>query len=251
MTTITREELEATKKKHLKYFDYAETPIKKWISTYLEKELKDVFDDLNEENCDVILFNHDNKQWCVDFEIENSDHKAMIESKYWEEQQCEKLSNSVKIMLEAVNFTYYPIINTMQNYKKNMQNIVPKFDPETLSFYFNAVCIEKINYDNILNKLNYLRYVKTDNPEMKDEKIDDEIKKYELLINEYDLDKIKKLEKEINELNEKISTKKRLYINIFEIEEIDEELKLKRLPEISEPFHFHDEESLVDQLKKL
>jgi hypothetical protein len=302
MSSITREEMEANKKKNLKYFDYAELPIKKWISSYLDKQLNEIFDDINEDQYDVILFNHNNKQWCVDFEIENSNCKAMIDSNYWEEEKCEKLNNSVKIMLEAIQFVYYPIINTMQNYKKNMQNIIPKFDPETLSFYFHAICLEKIQYDNIMNNINYLLFVKNNHNNMINnlnntnknqekkldtidensneltnlnntnntnnlnnnekkidinkikqelEKIDIELKKNFILLESYDNDKIKERENEIDQFNKNLIDKKRLYINIYEILEIEEELKLKRLPEISTPFHFTDEESLVDQLKKL
>jgi hypothetical protein len=269
MTTITRDELEAKRKKHLKYFDYTEVPIKKWISSYLNKPVNEIFDDYNEENYDLILFNYKNKQWCVEYELEEYNHPAMIEGEFWKNEKCEKLDESVKILLEAMSFVYYSIVNTLTNneYKKIMKQIVPKFDVETLSFYLHSIVIERIQYDSIMYKLsmtlnkkkelqNFLN--KNDIEDINRLKImneiktlDDEIKKITIETNNYNEKDIEKKELENNEFNKTLSNKKKLFINVYEIETIEEELKMKRLPEIAPHFKFDDEESLVEQLKKL
>jgi hypothetical protein len=269
MTTITRDDLEAKRKKHLKYFDYTELPIKKWISSYLDKHVREIFDDYDEENYDVILFNYKNKQWCVEYELEEHNHIAMIDSNFWKEEKCEKLDESVKILLEAMSIVYYSITNTLTNktHKKSMENIVPKFDVETLSFYLQSIVIDRIQYNSILHRLNMFtnkknglqHFLNTDDIEDIDrlkimneiKTIDEEIKKITLESNKYDEKEIEKKEIETNEFNKTILNKKRLFINVYEIEEIEEELKMKRLPEIAPLFKFDDEETLVDQLKKL
>jgi hypothetical protein len=269
MTTITRDEIESKRKKHLKYFDYAEIPIKKWISSYLDKQCKDVFDDYNEDIYDVILFKYKNKQWCVEYELEEFNHPIMFESEFWKEEKCEKLDESIKILLEAMSFVYYSVVNTIpnNNYKKIMENIVPKFDVSTLSFYFNGISLYKIQYENIFSRFNIISERKKYLIEMLNKKdinendkikineeiknINEEIKKVFNELNKYDKNEIEKKDIEINEFNKNISNKKRLYIHVYEIEEIEEELKFKRLPEIDTPFKFDDEESLSEQLKKL
>lgn len=193
----------------MKYFNYAETPIKEWIADILEESVDVLFDDYTGES--DILFMTSNSEYFKCYLSTESLHedpdRDNIVVGMDEFRKNHDFTKSASVLFDAVMAVFKPITHTMSNLKSRMQFTFPSFNEKYMRFEMNDV--------------NHLRYEKQG-------ALDNIAKAKELI------DKIKdKTEKEFTDILTQLNTKQIEYFTKFNsIKDIDiiardEECKLQ------------------------
>jgi hypothetical protein len=203
------EEEDETKKWSMKYFNYAETPIKEWIADVLEESVDVLFDDYTGES-DIICMTSESKYYKFYLSTESSNENLDLPNlavSIEEFRNNPDFTKSASILFDSVMTVFKPITHTMSNLKSNMIYSFPAFNEKYMRFEMNEV--------------NHLRYEKQG-------ALDNIAKSKELI------DKIKdKTEKEFTDIRSQLYEKQMEFFNKFnsikdsDILARDEECKLQ------------------------
>lgn len=130
--------IEDKQKWAMRFFDYAEAPIKEWIAAYLEEDPEGVFSDYNKES-DILSTEEDKKYYYLYLTTvpKDIDHSFNVDKDYF--NQSDKLRKASSIMFDAVYTVYPPIVKTMVNMDHKMENIYPEFIEDGMFFRFKMI----------------------------------------------------------------------------------------------------------------
>lgn len=155
MSDRSKQEIE--EEKHglaMKFFDYAEVPIKEWIANYLNVTQEELFGNEKDES-DIINIQINNNYHQIYYTIWNTPGQPNSVIPSSEYKKHENLRKAMSIMFDAVRVVFPCVVKAMKKLNSSMENVFPKFSQETLSFSFNMVNHLKIKKDshtkNILN----------------------------------------------------------------------------------------------------
>ncbi len=268
----------------MKLFDYAENPVKQWITALINMRktanVEEIFSDYKDEYDQLITRTDDiqyslyltpfpNETKTVEIKLEDGktierntafliDHKEIEYSK----ELCRGIGN----MIEALLKVYGPVVNTMnEEYKEYLIDIEPCFNEQTMYFEFRKVSTLRRKKQQAFNAImDSMRYYEIYNnmPEDKKEKLDKEklkennekIEKIKLesmvLHNSISEEDIKKSEDECAMANILLNNVEKLYIVGEKNAEIALNDKIKRLPELGNTFHDPEEEDIIEKFKR-
>lgn len=307
-------ENEERKKQALRFFDYAENPIKDWIAQFLDRDPTQVFDKY-EDQSDVISLTVEDKHYLVylsqnppnittckkraldkeamdALEKELNNPEAKVENIYKEvesltafvlpekpktnkgQNEYFKILTALSMMQDAI-YNVYPFVakslyqlntnNAEQKIDNPFDDVVPIFDPDDKTFvlakinkyhyqkeYANHQIIECTKQlKKIADGVKDPRFDKANLPMLEENKNKilkiraDEIEKH----NKITFDMINEQQVLCNEANKKLNHH-RLYIVLEERNVEDNDLMMKRLPEIGDKYEDLEEESLIEKFKK-
>lgn len=279
--SFSAEEHEEKQRQHLKYFDYAELPVKRWVASYLRQPPELLFDKMTDlQETDGIIFENAGKYWKLYLEPRNLDGPA-FDMKPWLNNQ--KLNNAVKMILDAFQLVYIPVVMTT-NYTNNtcetsddiklyMDLVAPKFDPKNMCVEFMPVSQEEMKFlglknrllslDNSLEQIQKIMEKKLDlnNPEilkhyniMKDEqpKIIAEKAKLEADLSKINHELIRTQKAKLPEISARLENQKKLYIVLEEYQHnINNEFVQKRLPVFGSQYTEPGDESWLKELEEM
>jgi len=258
--SISRAQLEEEKSKWgLKYFDYAEAPIKQWIALYLHTPVEQVFTDYDGDQDFISVESNGN---FYNLYLTTVPPEKELSLDIFKEQ--EKLQHAGMILFQAVQTVYTPVVETMS--EKKLNNIIPSFDQEKLCFSFHRINSLKAKKDQALHNLQMIMFQmeRINNPDnikedAKEEvaKIKDQLQKLMIeetvIINSITDEQIAQEEALCNEFNE--TSHPLLYYAIRTKEDLDDEDILKKMADVGEryrdPDDSDDSEENLDIVKEL
>jgi hypothetical protein len=255
----------------MKFFDYAETPIKEWISAHLQATQQDIFNEEKTE-ADILSVCAKGKYYRLYYTVFKDDVEEVAKDEYVSDEDIRK---AMSMLYDAVRLVFPCVIASMQKYKDKLTDIVPKFNQNNLTYSFNMINQLKLNralhmknmqdiqvqmakinqkLDNINKELNK----KTKTPEdiemlrngneIRDNLIitlNDEIKKVNAITEE----SIKERDAHCETINKELSTSIKLYLIVTK-DKPDDDAIMKRLPKFGMEYQDPDEETFIDTLKK-
>lgn len=274
------------KKWAMKYFDYADIPIKEWISAVLDEDANHLFDDYEDDDNDTDLLNiKDENDRTFSFYLTafpENDKKTFALTPD-EIKDSPKLSRAMKLMFDSVYTVFPPVVKTMSNMNHKMEDVFPVFDDKYHAFKLtklNGLAHKRMalmkNMDQIIYQFGQLKE-KTqalDNMiKQAEEKKDDEVlmdlkqkkeqsdeleqklqtmaQDTESQINEITKEKMELSQQECDGMNKLLEDAPMLYLCCeMDKDNISTEVKLRGMPEFGVPFQDPDEESYVDKYKK-
>ena len=245
---ISSSSIDEKKKWAMKFFDYAENPVKCWISNYLQEDTEFIFNDYKDE-VDVITTEYNGYYYTFYFSTISNEDSPNFDISDDDFKNSTKLRQAASILYDAINTVYMPIVSTMSNMSHKMENIFLEFVEKNMCFRFTMV-------NNLLMKRNF--YIKSL------QKIEKEISKKnenynELLsnresivieLNNIEDSDVKALDEECKIMNKKLQDGPFLYIHAGKNEDIKKEIKYKRLPEFGLKYQDPDEDNYIDMIKK-
>lgn len=274
------------KKWAMKYFDYADVPIKEWISAVLDEDTSHLFDDYDEDNNETDILNvkdENNNTFSFYLTAFPEDDKPTFVLTPEEVKESPKLSRAMKLMFDSVYTVFPPVVKTMSNMNHRMEDIFPVFDDKYHAFKLTRVNglahkrmglmknMEQIIYQfgqltektqeldrtikqaeekNDIEVLNVLHQKKQQSREL-ETKLQDLAHDTETQINEITKDLMELSQQECDSVNKMLESAPMLYLCCErDKDDISNEIKLRGLPDIGVPFQDPDEESYVDQYKK-
>ena len=272
--SFSAEEHEEKQRQHLKYFDYAELPVKRWIADYLGHPASALFDRCEQTETDGIIFENNGKYWKVYLEHRPGDNMA-FDIKPW--LNNEKFNNAMKMIMDAFQLVYMPVIMTITYpdpaLKTYIELVAPKFNPQLMRVELMPVSYEEMKFLGLKNRLLQINQTndqiakvmekKLDlkNPEvlrnfnlMKEEqgKIAAEKSRLEADIAAVDHEKIKEQRAKLPEISAKLLNHKKLYIVLEEYRhDMNNQLVQKRLPVFGHQYADPDDETWREKLEEL
>jgi hypothetical protein len=256
----TRQETEEEKKAWaMRFFDYAETPIKEWVSSYLEEDMETVFPDYTADS-DIISIQEDNgthyNVYLTPFPTTIKDGTAFIVEKNIF-NTSEKLKKAASLLFDAVYAVYVPVIKSMVNMRHRMEDIFPKFNDKQMYFEFNMV-----NKYYMLKQQAGQHLIKIDEQfdRIKDIHTQDanEIRTKLATLNMEYSEKHNAITKEILDTQEGLCIKEnaifalgtKLYIVLETNIKPKDDIIMKHLPDFGLKYQDPDEDNYVDRYKK-
>ena len=278
-----QEILEEQKKFAMKYFDYAECPVQKWIANYLNTDVNSIFVDFK-DNSDIISVKHENDYYTLYLStVVNNFDIATMES-------SDSIKKAASLLYDAVRNVFVPVVKTISNVscqaagqvadttiiipsetpwdKTNL--LVPMFCDKTMSFSlmaFNRYKMEKKNYETELNNIcQQLERIKNQNIPLPHKKQAEGIKKQlitmqvEVLkkLNDIPDEKIEAVDKQCEELNKTLANLAtadnsacKLYMHLEKNIKPTDETIGSRLPSFGFTYQDPTEDNYIDDLRKI
>jgi hypothetical protein len=237
-----------------KIFQCSETPIKEWISLfindYVKVNIEELFPDYVDDS-DVIAYEDNKKHYTAYLVTMPHDAVSFVDT---ELLKLENTQKACSMLYDGVRMVFPAVVQTInEEYKKYVDGIIVSFNNEKMSFTLTKVNIKKFKFEKAKEQMELLIKFKenTSNPdELK--QINELLMKSEDLIKSISIDDIVDEQKLCDEINEKLKNADQLHIAIEENSESVElmEAALHRLPTIGVSYQDPDEETLVDKLKK-
>lgn len=269
---MSRQQIEEERwKLSMKFFDYADNPIKEWIAHYLAQEPNDIFDDYSTAS-DVIVISIDGVSYSVylspfpgNLASDTAFHFDPARLK-----ETENLRSATSVLFDAV-FTVFPaIINSQKTdgnahaVKQQLLDVHPKFHNDSMSFSLEMVNRAKYEYErekeNLLKTYTTLNQVKeklesfkhsderdllAKNPTVKSKKamvesgeelatrMQADLEKLALKVNAISQENILANEKQCDAVNENLRARNcRLYMVLEENVNACDDVFIKKLPVI-------------------
>ncbi len=148
---------EDQKKIVMKYFDYAESAVKKFIALYLDKSPESLFNDYSEEH-DVISFEYKGDYLSCYLSCEpknmlsvNNNRVSASSVDLNEIKDNENLKKAVGMLFNSVYFVY-PVLVKIANDNK-LENLFPFFHEDNLSFEYRMANQYLHKKEQALNEL--------------------------------------------------------------------------------------------------
>lgn len=258
MDVLDRATSEEEKAKFIeKLFSYAETPIKEWLSEYLNKPAEEVFDDFVDDG-KTLGFESDGKFYHGYLITAEPNKGPFVDKNLLEIEQVKK---ACSMLYDSVLTVLKPVALQVEELK----DIWLSFDNDKLAFkpvLLNTLKYKKYSaiqkYQNLSYRLQELQNIDPEslnaidrtalNEDLRSTKVslDHEHKTIDEISNE----EIQRLDDEYEDLNEQRQNANWLYLviddNLDQAELIDE--SLKRLPEFG--IKYHDGEPFSEIIKK-
>lgn len=259
MSNISQQEiLEEQKKYAMKFFDYAETPIQKWLAMYFCIPVKTLFPDFKDDT-DLISVEESGNYYIL--YITEKQLESPCDYSYMENSIS--IKKAASLLFDAVRNTFFAIVKTMNGHKDVSELLIPIFNDSIMAFElkaFNRLAMEKDQADKELlqissqmQKLNDMNNVKAENRkqimQLKTQLSQlqtDCLKKY----NSITTDSITKMDNKCEELNKTLFGAPKLYIVLEKNTKPSAEQVAKRLPVFGIQYQDVDEDSYIDTLRK-
>ena len=220
----------------MKYFDYAEQPIKDLIFRYIKQvsgdniNIKDVFCDYKEEK-DIISVEDKGKYYMLEIDTRHKINSIEAEKL----TNCDNVQKAISILYQSIFTVYMPVVQTMdEKYRKILHAVFPRPD----KLYFQLECINHLKEEKeyILQRMNELM----NRPKENKLNIITALNQYAEHLSNIKDSEIEKLGSECNEKNKQLLNYK-LWINISEERKFSNEQIMSRLPVIGELYEEPDE----------
>jgi hypothetical protein len=271
MTDENKSRAELDQEKHkwaMKYFDYAENPIKEWISDLLDEDITAIFDDYTEDS-DILSVEDQGNYYTLYLTAYPEKTPSFHASK--DDLMNNKIVNkSTSMMFESVYTVYAPVVQSMSSMKHKLENIFPKFDEKLMCFYFSmvnsAAAKRQQVHKNLIKISDQFKQLREVNTIDSDEKINNErneqkveLEKQLILMQTEELENLSKLgddvcdkeEEECKRMNEIYKNSSKLYICLdMNKTDQDNEQVMKRMPKFGLNYQDPDEDNYIDKLKK-
>lgn len=258
MSQLSPQEIAEKKKEFMmKFFDYAETPIQKWLSKYFKDKTKTLFPDFKDET-NFVNVDCDGKYYSVKLSISRTPEQKISEKLL----QNDNMKRAISLLFDATRNVFFPITHTIKKHTAECKLYIPMFNEKDMCFElkaFNSLELQKIKYDEELGKI-ATQIARLDPKNIKPEMLKEAdgyrkklfavqievMKKY----NSITSDDIKKVEEECIALNEKAKKLTPLYIIVDAEAKKDLSQVIKRLENIGSRYYDPEEESELDKLIK-
>lgn len=251
------ESIEEQKKWSMRFFDYAEAPIKEWLAEYLEEDVECLFADYKEHS-DVLSVESDGDQYT--FYItphKNPDEKTFdIDEKRFKGDVA--LRKATSIIFDAVKTVYMPVMTTILRFSNKVNSLAPAFDEKNMRFYLTMVNKPLMKRKEALKPMGEIEHQLQRLKGCTEEKANElrsqlhEVKRQRLqMYAAVTDDDVKIADGECKRLNELLVNGPYLYICAECNIEPDEEHIVRRLPHIGVRYEDPDSNTLVEQLKNL
>lgn len=253
-----QEEIEEKKKWALKYFDYAEDPIKEWIAAQLEETVDILFDDYKQMS-DIISTEIDKVYYTLYLtpfpsELRNGTAFNLSKEQF---RTMPKLQKAASKMFEAVYTVFPPVIKTMTNMTHRLEDVFPEFDEDLMCFRFRMVNKYEIIKNQAIQMLDKIR----DQFERIKDKEGEEFEKISEQLKSLQIEQINKLngisasdcsaqEEKCGLANESFNKGARLYMVLDVNVKPDDDVIMKRLPDFGLKYQDPDEENYIDRYKR-
>lgn len=253
------EALEEEKRWELKFFDYAENPIKEWIAKYLEETTETIFDDYKEES-DVIGVEENGDHYILYLTSSPTNLKngSAYAINLEDLKNMPNVARASKLLFDSVCKTYGAIVQSMSNLGQKMEDVFPKFVSPEMYFKFMYINREKMEREKaqyVLSQIEMqlvrIRDVDSEDANKLKEKLvslqDETIEK----LNKYTEEEVSRKEKLCTEVNEKLDGCAKLYMVAEKNEDMrDEDEIMKRMPEIGRRYEDPDDEPMFDKIQR-
>ena len=265
---MSRGKEEEEKKKLVdKFFNYAEAPIKEWLSEYLGVETNEVFPDYNEDSDDIgVQFNK--QQYNVYLLSMNASEPSMVDPKLMSDS--EEIRKACSMLFDAVQMVMPSVVHTADSkFTESLKGHHCTFDEKTMSFslivvntpeYKKTTAVQQyqqsINFKKMITEklaepgLNE-NIVLEINAKMK--QVDGVLSEAKKAYEEVSEEDIIKEEARCAAIREKLNTANKLYIVVDKMDAADADdinESLKRLPVFGLTYEDTEDESFVNKLKK-
>jgi hypothetical protein len=257
-----QEIIEEREKFAMKMFDYAESPIKKWISQCLGKNPEELFADYNDDY-DRISIEFNNKYYNMYLSTEKP--KKLFDVGMMKDS--ESIRKAASLLYDSVQNVFTPVITASTiadlNLRKKTMLMAPLLNEAEMNFrivYINKLDIEIKNYDQQLSGIGFQikrlsdpTKIKAEGKEKAKELLDKLFKMQADCLakrNAIDKEELKKIDSECKDFNSEIEAYPRLYMVFEQNNAGDMKLLNNRLPQIGTAYQDPDEETFVDKFKK-
>jgi len=238
-----------------KMFNCTESPIKEWIATFLDAEVKYVFTDYV-DNSDVIGFQENDKHYNAYVVTLNHDTTSQVNPELL--KNSEKTRKACSILYDAVYKVFPSVAPTCSDEYLNMVvGLRPIFDEKTMSFKLFRINGKSAQLQLALEqKYKIMELLSKSESELTiDQKagIDNSLKKIDDIIKNNTKQVLDDDELICNLTNNKLETYDKLYIVVEECDENNQEnmeTSMRRLPVFGLSYQDPDEETYIDKLKK-
>lgn len=265
---MSRAEAEEEKKKMIeKFFNSAESPIKEWISEYLNVDPEKVFPDYDEDS-DDIGFKYKNTQYNAYLISMGPNEPSMVNKNLL--KSSEEVRKACSMLFDAVQMVMPSVLHTSdKEFADDLKGLHFQFDEDTMSF--GLIVVNTAQYKKVMSVQHYQQVMQIKgsleaklNEPNTDENNISEIKKQlvkveELIIKakssyeEISNEDIEKEDERCKFVTEKLKLANKLYIVVEELDSNDVDAMnegLKRLPMFGTTYQDTEDESFVDKLKK-
>ncbi len=245
-----------------KFFSCAESIIQEWVADYLQKPIRELFNDYQDES-DVIGFMYNKKHYSaylvtMPYGTESLIDKHVLDADEKAKKACSMLYDAVREVFMAVTGSLAESKSYSQTEINNIRSLMPVFTESTMSFHIvrvnrKAMQLQAANMQRI-QLLNFLQNAPTEGvtEEQKDaiQKSLDELSK---ILTDNTKEVLDAEEMVCKEINEKNKTGNMLHIvleesDLNDIESLNQ--SMKRLPMFGLQFQDPDEENYIEKLKR-
>lgn len=241
-----------------KFFDYAESPIKEWIASYLKQEVTEVFPDYVDE-ADIIGFMSKKKHYKAYVVPMPPDTESLVDKNLL--KNSEKMRKACSILFDAVREVFMAVVGSMEDPKFDyLKGFMPVFVEDKMAFHLLRVNRKAMQLQAADTQRKQIeRFLQTAKETGISEEQKSMIQESLNTINEVFTANTKEVmdaeEQACRLSNEDIKTSgvDWLHIVVEETNPDDEELEqesMKRLPTFGLQYQDPDEENYIDKLKK-
>jgi hypothetical protein len=150
-------EMEEKNKWAMKCFDYAESPVKEWISQLVEETPEALFEDYKNEYGELLTGDTKSYQFYISTAEPDRDATGLISANFAiskaEFEASDALRKAASVMFDAVYLVYNPIVKCMKLKSHTMSDIVPFFRESNMSFRFVSVNALKAEKGKLMNDI--------------------------------------------------------------------------------------------------
>jgi hypothetical protein len=243
----------------MRFFDYAEAPIKEWISSYLEENVETIFPDYSADS-DIISIQEDNgthyNVYLTPFPTIIKDSTAFVIEKD-KFNTSEKLKKAASLLFDAVYAVYVPVLKSMVNMGHRMEDIFPKFNDVQMYFEFNMVnkyymqkqqaCQNLIKIDEQFNRIKDIHTQEANEIRTKLASLNMEYSEKNNAITDEMLNTQEELCRKENEI---FALGTKLYVVLETNIKPKDDIIMKHLPDFGLKYQDPDEDNYVDKYKK-
>lgn len=236
-----------------KAFDYAETPVKKWIAKALSKSINDVFIP-EKDYSDELVINDNGHAYSIYLSTVNKGNNFSISKDIF--LASDRLKSAVSMIFDSVYIVFNAIVGvTHEQYHEPLKYVIPSFVEDGMYFKLTAAHSlrkeKQAIYNHLIKANEMLQHTQqVDKDELVHQqeqltKIISELRDKLILITD---EKITELDQLIASKSDKYKDGPYLYITVDH--NIKEDTKLRRLPDVGPQYVDPDEDNLdvVQQL---
>lgn len=262
---------EEKKRWAMKYFDFAEAPIKEWIADYLNRDPEEVFDDYKEDS-DVLICSNPTtgKRYSVYLMVLEDDDEELpiwtVDEK--EFAASDELKRAASMMYEAAMMVYTPVLRVLDTQDQYIRELFPTFDETTHCFEFKLVNTLRDKKKRAINvmlqvkeQLSKLASLPESNMTPEDEAKLNELRtnlaninvQQMAIIDECSSANITQKDEQCATFNRTATNLPKLYMGFKEFtdsDELDEEVVHSRLPQFGLTYTDPEQESSVQQFRR-
>lgn len=238
-----------------KLFNCTETPIKEWISKFINEDVSYVFSDYVDDS-DVIGFQENDKHYnAYVVTLDNNTDKQIDDNLL---KNSEKTRKACSMLYDGVYQVFAAVIQTCsEEFHGKLKSLRPIFDEKTMSFKLLRINGKASQLQlAIEQKEKISKMLSNPNLTLNDDQynsISNAINNFNSIITTVTPDILNIEELECKEVNVKLNNYDKLYIVVEESDDVDAdniETSLRRLPVFGLSYQDPDEENYIDKLKK-